>query len=101
MSEKPIILSESLEYRFNLRRHKTPTESGCLGWVGAHNSDQYPVVHTMVEGKKASILAHRVAYAIHTGEDLVGMEVRHTCGNRWCVNHNHLVVKPSTRGRRR
>lgn len=46
-----------------------------------------------VEGKR--VLAHRVAYAIAHNVDLtdVPSPLGHTCGDRRCVNPEHLVTR--------
>jgi hypothetical protein len=41
-----------------------------------------------IQGK--SCLGHRVAYAIKHKALPVDLELDHTCGNRWCVNWDHL-----------
>lgn len=63
-------------------------EAACLDWPFGRNSQGYGQV--WVEGKNWR--AHRYVMA-RTGrlDDSPGMEVRHLCGNRSCVNLRHLA----------
>lgn len=61
----------------------TPGPNGCLLWTGPLNDDGYGV---LPHGRKA----HRAVYSMHHGTIPGGLEVRHSCDVRACVNPDHL-----------
>jgi len=76
---KPAPLSERLW-------RKVQVGPECWQWLGAINSDGYPVLW---DGEYLTY-AHRIAYRVVIGPVPDGMEIDHTCGNRACVNPGHL-----------
>lgn len=58
----------------------------CWEWLGARNSDGYPVLW---DGARLTY-AYRIAYEMIVGKVPEGMELDHLCSNRWCVNPGHL-----------
>lgn len=74
----------------------------CLVFTGARNSKGYGCVGS---GRKSkSILVHRLAVIHRDGSIPEDMTVDHLCGERLCVNPEHLDVvtrsENSRRGRR-
>lgn len=65
---------------------KTQVGPGCWLWLGAVNSDGYPVLW---DGEHLTY-AHRIAYKMVIGAIPEGYDVDHTCYERRCVNPAHL-----------
>jgi hypothetical protein len=65
---------------------KVQVGPGCWDWLGAKNSDGYPVLW---DGKRLTY-AHRIAYEMVIGPVPDQFDVDHTCRNRTCVNPAHL-----------
>jgi hypothetical protein len=67
---------------------------GCWEWSGSRFRSGYgqitPVVGCGWDG--ASMVAHRVAYALTHGKVPRGLNVMHTCDNPPCCNPAHLVL---------
>ena len=61
---------------------------GCIFWMGA-------VAHgygVFEHGHRGGIKAHRYSYEFLVGPIPKGMDIDHICGNRRCVNPEHLRV---------
>jgi len=56
--------------------------SRCWEWGGPFYNTGY--------GRRGQVLAHRVAYQEEVGPISEGMECHHICGNRKCVNTDHI-----------
>lgn len=67
-------------------RSKVVARGGCWQWAGGHLSTGYGAMQLRVLGKTG---AHRIAWALANGRWPSQM-VLHRCGNRGCVNPDHL-----------
>ena len=66
------------------------TECGCYVWLGELNDWGYPLIYYKVaRGKQVVRRAQRVIYELTKGPIPDGLQVDHTCKQRWCVNPDH------------
>jgi hypothetical protein len=62
--------------------------NGCWQWIGSYDkSNGYGII---VNRKRE--YAHRWIWRQHRGKIPIGLEVHHQCGNRGCVNPDHLEL---------
>jgi hypothetical protein len=82
-----------------LSRRVVTDSNGCWNWAGALDPAGYGRVNATHNGKKYR-MAHRFSLAIYKG-DPGPLDVDHLCGNKRCVNPDHLeAVDPKiNRGR--
>ena len=68
-------------------------EGGCHIWQGATSMKGYPQIQTgsMADGTRRPRRAHRVLYQALHGPLSQGVDVHHTCGNKLCLNPEHLT----------
>ncbi len=64
---------------------KVKKDGGCWVWGGAIDED-----HGRFSFKQNRYCAHRVAWELVHGPLVPNKNIRHTCGNRACVNPGHL-----------
>lgn len=77
---------KTLRERFD-EKCSSPTESGCVLWVGANDKDGYGLIR--IDGK--NVKAHRVALSWKLGRPLVaGEQALHECDTPACVAEAHL-----------
>lgn len=67
-----------------------PTPTGCIRWTASLNDSGYGQFRTD-GGRKGStvVKAHVYAWRRKRGPVPDGLELDHTCRNRWCVNDDH------------
>lgn len=78
-----------------LQQRTEEKEDGCWEWTGTHSQQDYPQVgfsKPIVEGGRATFLAHRLMLEAKVGYSIEGMHAHHTCANRWCINPDHLEL---------
>lgn len=80
------------EERFYSKISKTPTNTGCLDWLGRCNDDGYG---TCMIGRD-NWLAHRVAWMLANGPIPDGLCVLHRCDRPTCCRVEHLFLGTRT-----
>lgn len=75
----------------------TPVEGCCWLYDGWRNSAGYPYLHW--EGRDQP--AHRVIFALLTGESLDGLDLDHLCRNVACVRPSHHEAVTHAENQRR
>jgi hypothetical protein len=73
-----------------VKKGYTPSDS-CWLWTGALNAGGYGIISGFVEGKKKSLLAHRIVLEKKLGRPILkGFGALHNCNNPPCGNPGHL-----------
>lgn len=89
---KPIL--ERLYSRTNIPLNKDGTQSKkqCWEWHGVTNNAGYGMMK--VDAERGMATVHRISMIEHTKSMNYGdkVEVLHTCGNKSCVNPDHLMI---------
>lgn len=73
---------------------KIARSEGCWLWQGQTNNQGYGRFNVYRGNRRIRIFAHRLAYALATGEDLGDAVLRHDCDTPLCCNPQHL--RPGT-----
>jgi hypothetical protein len=73
--------------RFN-SKWKENKETGCHEWTAQKKTQGYG--RFCFEGKRVG--AHRVAWQLANGPIPDGLQLHHKCGNKGCVNPDHLEM---------
>lgn len=67
---------------------KIEEKNGCWLWTGPLDRDGYGTFYFRRKGRRA----HRVGWYMTRGDIPSGLVVNHVCGNRHCVNAQHLEL---------
>lgn len=71
----------------------TIEESGCWSFDGYISKEGYPRFSARrFFRKEHGDWAHRLSYLIFNGSIPKGAQIRHTCGNKSCVNPSHMIM---------
>lgn len=69
-------------------------EDDCYAWLGSVgvSANQFGASKA---GKKQMTQASRLWYMQCTGNDARDLQIRHTCGNPFCMNERHFITEPN------
>ncbi len=67
-------------------------DSGCWVWQGTKMKSGYGVISLPKSYSKSTSVAHRVSWEVFVGPIPDSMVLDHLCGNRACINVEHLEV---------
>jgi hypothetical protein len=74
-----------------VKRVEIDHESGCWNWMGSKNGNtEYGKFSYRVGGQTFHPTAHRFCWETFVGPIPEGLEIDHLCGNKLCVNPDHL-----------
>lgn len=66
---------------------KTDDPEKCWNWNGSFMRGDYPLFYGDGKQQPAVRILYRLYYTNYLKRDWV---IRHTCGNNWCMNPNHI-----------
>lgn len=72
-------------------------DNGCWLWTACISPNGYGMMCTARRANSMFWMndyATRISYQIHIGEISDHHKITSTCGNKWCVNPDHLVSTP-------
>lgn len=71
---------------------KVRVEGDCWVWEGFYNKTGLPLFSARYMGNTISVSSRKFSWEISNGKIPKGREVSFTCGNRKCVNPEHLTI---------
>jgi len=69
--------------------HYAVVRNGCWWWKGTKEKKTRRCILSLGNGNR--LTAHKAAYNLFVGDIDRGKHIKHTCGNWFCVNPDHLV----------
>ena len=75
-----------------LKKVKQGNKDECWQWLGS-TGPHAPLFGAIKNGRRQMSQACRILYRELYNDDCEEKEITHSCGNRYCVNHNHWLVK--------
>lgn len=91
MNSKEGLIDASVVKKF-WEKVQRSEKSGCWTWAGSTDQEGFGRIRVKSAEKRVDLIAHRVSWFIHRGPVPEGMSVLHSCGNRGCVNPDHLLL---------
>ena len=71
-------------------------DASCWAWIGSVGP-QTNLFGGRKSGQAQMTQARRILYRDVFGEDCDDKQIKHTCGNAFCMNWQHFAVKPNQR----
>lgn len=85
-----LVITESCQDRLQALMAERDA-NGCRRWLGAHDEKGYPRF-IPYHNSRFSNLVHRMIFQLKAGEEPARyVKIRRTCGNRWCVEPDHIT----------
>lgn len=84
-------------WRKVVRANREGFGEGCWIWLASMNASGYPQFSVGGKATEAWRVALTLAGRNFARED----RVAHSCGNRWCMNPDHMTLAPGTRRKAR
>ncbi|MCU1338816.1 MAG: hypothetical protein JWO19_4397 [Bryobacterales bacterium] len=78
-----------IEERFWQYVEKT---DGCWNWTANRDRDGYGLIKGILDGRRTTLVAHKVSFALSGGVIPKGCQLDHLCRNPRCVRPEHLEV---------
>lgn len=68
-------------------------QSSCRTWTGRLDSDGFGRISRKLAATYGTFAAHRLAWLLQNGPLPPGTQLRHSCGNKLCLNPAHMVLR--------
>lgn len=75
-------------------------ESGCWIWTGKNAESHGQTYGQLRLSRTCAVLAHRISFHAFKGPIPKGQYIAHTCGNKGCINPDHLKSSKKKSGGR-
>ncbi len=81
-------MPKTLDLKQKLLDNISQAPNGCWIWERCYGSHGYGQITFQTK----SMTTHTASYKVHKGDVPTGMFVLHNCGNRGCINPEHLYL---------